>query len=226
MLPSKINDNELSETLVSRLPLRPAATSKYGSSPMTGEAIRAAFDSSAKLIAARLNQVITLLTSGTAQSGIALLPYNGSMTLGELLEELSSLTGEAQKGLDSLRAATDALSLENQKLHRAVEKAQATADSADQEADHAISTANAALDTANGLCDTLDKQQRQIDQATSLSENAVLRSNEAMALFSEQIDLHQYTFAQGGLTAGENNAYTYRCSTFTHIPYKQEPQLM
>lgn len=220
MLPSKINDNELSETLVSRLPLRPAATSKYGSSPMTGEAIRAAFDSSAKLIAARLNQVITLLTSGTAQSGIALLPYNGSMTLGELLEELSSLTGEAQKGLDSLRAATDALSLENQKLHRAVEKAQATADSADQEADHAISTANAALDTANGLCDTLDKQQRQIDQATSLSENAVLRSNEAMALFSEQIDLHQYTFAQGGLTAGENNAYTYRCSTFTHIPYK------
>ena len=44
MLPTKINDTELSECLVENLPLRPAARSKYRGAPMTGEEIRAAFD--------------------------------------------------------------------------------------------------------------------------------------------------------------------------------------
>lgn len=54
----KIKESELSETLLARLPLRPAAESRYGTSPMTGEEIRAAFDKSPILLANRLNEVI------------------------------------------------------------------------------------------------------------------------------------------------------------------------
>ena len=80
MLPTKITDKELNETLVSRLPLRPAAVSKYGASPMTGEEIREAFDLSAKLLAAKLNAVIACLSESVAE-----LPYKNGATLGDLL---------------------------------------------------------------------------------------------------------------------------------------------
>lgn len=101
MMIQKISDSELSETLVERLPLRPASESKYRSAPMTGEEIRAWFDKSSKLLCARLNDLIEFLTEVKSGSGIANLPYSDALTLKGTLEELGALIGETQKELQT-----------------------------------------------------------------------------------------------------------------------------
>ena len=81
----KISNSTLEEALVSRLPLRPTAVSRYGAA-MTGEEVRAAFDRSAKLLAERLNQVIAILTG--EGEGVGGLPLGEERTLGEVLAAL------------------------------------------------------------------------------------------------------------------------------------------
>ncbi len=104
---TKIKESDLAKTLVSRLPLRPAAESKYRTAPMTGEEIRASFDESAKLIAEKVNQVIAFLTAVSDDSGVATLPYSDTLSLGETLEELAALSNETKAALDSFKSKTE-----------------------------------------------------------------------------------------------------------------------
>ncbi len=79
----KISNTAFEETLVSRLPLRPTAVSRYGVGGMNGHEVREAFDRSARLLFERLNHVIGLLNG--EGDGVSSLPIDGTHTLGEYL---------------------------------------------------------------------------------------------------------------------------------------------
>ena len=113
----KIKESELSETLLARLPLRPAAASRYGASPMTGEEIRAAFDKSPILLANRLNEVIDEVndTRSFAEEKVDILTDTATRALtladsaNSTAERVEGALAEVNEKAESALAAADLL---------------------------------------------------------------------------------------------------------------------
>ena len=98
---TKINQTELFDAMIERLPLRPSDGGGEGRAPMTGEQIREAFDRAPKLIAASLDRLIDELSGGA----LATLPIGkGEEALSSRLSRIKASSEQMQAALEDVRA--------------------------------------------------------------------------------------------------------------------------
>ena len=192
MMIQKISDSELSETLVERLPLRPASESKYRSAPLTGEEIRAWFDKSSKLLCARLNELIAFLTEVKSGSGIANLPYSDALTLKGTLEELGALIGETENELQSTKERMALLEVKTYgdlesfkiKIEDSVVSVKNSAAKAEKNAERAKSDAEEAKSASDGAKEATEAFRLSLERTDALVGETQLE----VANLSDELD--------------------------------------